>query len=130
MNTGLIRQTVHKFFNDIMPAYPTTVPFRDSEENIIQMPYLSYNVSIKGAGRPSLNHGIIWTYSESYNDLSDYEMRICEAIPDNGVVIFMSENESLWIYRDDSSEFIQPYPQDDPNVKASYINYIMRVNAI
>lgn len=130
MDFKLIRTTVHQFFNQIMPVYPTTVPFEDENENKINMPYLSYTLAIKGAGRPSINNAIIWTHSSSFNQLAEYESKLAEAIPENGVVIFMSDGSSLRIYRDESSEFIQSYPQDDPNIKASYVNYVMRVNAL
>lgn len=130
MDSAEIRATLHTFFNSIMPAWPDVVPERDADCNPNKMPFMTYRVALKDNMHPSMGQAYLWTRNEGYEQLAEYETKMFEAIPVDGVVLFMPKGGSIWLYRDDATPFIQPYPQEDPNEKASLVSFIIKIGDV
>lgn len=106
------------FLFPIVPTYVGTVPSGTA------FPYIQLNYIESSFAAPVLQSAILYTNQSTFAEAEGLVDKIDKAIGHEGVKIPIENGGYLTIYK--ANPFAQHYPQQEPNIKAIYINFELR----
>lgn len=125
---GLTRDyatTLYNWLSGFLPTYrsPITSTLFD-EENPRPNEYIEYSADIGNFNKEFIQPITIYSQSTSYNNIMNIVDEIEDLIGENGLKI--SDNWGyIIIYK--GTPFYQDKPDEDDNIRAGYVNFLVRI---